>query len=96
MTEARYVVSIYDRSSNMKMFGCQSDSTKIRKQLDEASSNYEGSAPRKPLCNHSDEKRTPECVAEIRATIDNDPSKSITSTIRDMGVSEFVFFLSGR
>ena len=47
-------------------------------------------AARKPHSDRSDKKRTPEFVAEIQAMIVNNPSKSISSITRDMGVYEFL------
>ena len=38
---------------------------------------YEGTAAQKPHSNHSDEKRTPEFVAEVYLMIENDLRESI-------------------
>ena len=43
-----------------------------------------------PYLDDCDKTRTLEFVAEIQAMIDNDPSKSIRSIARSMGVSEFI------
>ena len=41
----------------------------------------------KPHFDCSDKKRTPEFVGEIQAVMNNDPSRSIKSITRDIGVS---------
>ena len=42
------------------------------------------------LTDFSEEKRTPKFIGEILAMIDNDPSKSIKSLAKDMGMSELL------
>ena len=44
----------------------------------------------KPHSDHSDKKRTQEFLPEIQAMIKNNPSKSIGSIVRNMGMSEFL------
>ena len=51
----------------------------------------EDTAIEKPHSDHSHQKRTPKFVAEIHITIDNDPSKSIGTLARNMGVSAGFF-----
>ena len=63
---------------------------KVQKVLDESNGNYESTAARKSHSDCSEKKITPKCVGEIQAVIDNDSSKLIMSTVRDMGVSEFL------
>ena len=72
--------------------------TKVRQlgslTLVESNGDYEGTAARKTHFDRSDKKRIPQFVAEIQATIDNIPGKSIRSIARDMGVS--MSFLADR
>ena len=63
---------------------------RIRKEFGESNSDYEGTVVRKPTSGRSDKKRTLEFVDEVQAMIDNDPSKSIKSTTKDIGVFEFL------
>ena len=63
---------------------------KIPKELDESNGDYEGMTVLKPHSDRSDNKTTLEYLGEIQAMIDNDPSKSIRSTLRDMEMSEFL------
>ena len=50
---------------------------------------YEGMTAQK-LSDHSDKKRTQEFLPGIQAMIENNPSKSIGSIARNMGMSEFL------
>ena len=43
--------------------------------------------PLESLTDYFDEKSTPEFVGKIQAMINNDPSKSIKSIVRDMGAN---------
>ena len=63
---------------------------RIRKELDESNSDYEGAESRKPYSDGSDKNRTTEFVGEIQVIIDNDPSKSLRFIGRDMITSEFL------
>ena len=65
---------------------------KVLKELNKSYGDNEGIAAWKPYSYHSDQKRTPEFVYEIQAMTENDPSKSIRFTARDMGVSEFLIW----
>ena len=47
-------------------------------------------AAQKPHSDCSDNKRTLKFLGEIQAMIDNNPSKSIRSTARNIRVSEFL------
>ena len=51
---------------------------------------YKDMAAEKSHPDRSNKKRTPEVVGYIQVMIDKDPSKSIRSITRDMGVSEFL------
>ena len=62
----------------------------IRKELDESKDDYEGTIAQKPQFDRSDMKRTIECVSEIPAMIDDNPSKSIRSIARNIGVFQFL------
>ena len=44
----------------------------------------------KPHSDQSDKKRTPKFFGEIKTMINNDPSLSINSIARDIGMSEFL------
>ena len=61
----------------------------IRKGLDASNGHYEGKAAQNPYSDRSDE-RTSKFVGEIKAMIDNAPSKSIRTKTRDMRVFDFV------
>ena len=61
----------------------------IAEELDEPAGDYEHMGFWKPHSDRSGEKRT-EFVGKFLAMFDNDPSKSIRSIARDMGVSEFL------
>ena len=88
------LLGIYARSSNTKISECLGINLRtvqrIRKEFDESNGDYEGTAARKPHSDRSDKKRTPEFVAAIQAIIDKNPSQSIRSIARNMGVSEFL------
>ena len=88
------LLGIHAGSTNMKISEClginRRTVQRIRKELEESNGDYEGTAARKLPSNRSDKKRTPEFVGEIQTMIGNDPSKSIRSIARDMGVSEFL------
>ena len=51
---------------------------------------YERAAARMFHPDISEKKITPKFVANNQAMIENDPSKSISSIAKDMGVSEFL------
>ena len=76
------------------MFGCQSaDSREELKRVWWVQWWFWKYGSSEALLWSSDKKRTPEFVAEIQAMIDNYPSKSIRSKVRDMGV--WVFYQAG-
>ena len=61
---------------------------RIRKELDDSNGDYEGKVAQKYHSDRSDEKRTTKFIGEIQVIIDNNPSMSIRSIDRHMGVSE--------
>ena len=61
----------------------------IQKELNESNSDYKGTAAWEPLSDHS-RKGIHKCVPECQVMIDNNPSESIRSKVRDMGKSEFL------
>ena len=61
----------------------------IQTELDDSDGDYEGLATWKPHFDRYDWKRTPEFVGEIQVMIVNDPSKSIRSSTKGIGVTDF-------
>ena len=88
------LVSIQTESSNTKISECLGVTLmtvqKIWKELDESNGAYEVTEAWKSHSYYSGKKRTAKFFDEIQAMIDNNPSKLISSIVRNMGVSEFL------
>ena len=61
--------------------------------MDESNGDYKGTTVWKPHSDSFYKKRTPKFIDEIQAMIDNNLSKSIRSTARNLGVSGFLIRL---